>query len=89
MLYLANFFGALLAAIGIYRGSRWGWSLGALLSGGAFVMYVISRTVGLPGLPVEAEWLEPLGVLSLLVEALFIGLYLTIFVGPAKEARMD
>jgi hypothetical protein len=89
VLYLANFFGALLAAIGIYRGSRWGWSLGALLSGGAFVMYVISRTVGLPGLPVEAEWLEPLGVLSLLVEALFIGLYLTIFVGPAKEARID
>ena len=89
LLYLANFFGALLAAIGIYRGSRWGWSLGALLSGGAFVMYVISRTVGLPGLPVEAEWLEPLGVLSLLVEALFIGLYLTIFVGPAKVARID
>jgi hypothetical protein len=89
VLYLANFFGALLAAIGIYRGRRWGWSLGALLSGGAFVMYVISRTVGLPGLAVEEEWLEPLGVLSLLVEALFIGLYLTIFVGPAKEARMD
>jgi hypothetical protein len=89
LLYLANFFGALLAAIGIYRGRRWGWSLGALLSGGAFVSYVISRTVGLPGLPVEAEWLEPLGVLSLLVEALFMGLYLTIFVGPAKEARMD
>ena len=89
LLYLANFFGALLAAIGIYRGRRWGWSLGALLSGGAFVCYVISRTVGLPGLPVEAEWLEPLGVLSLLVEALFMGLYLTIFVGPAKEARID
>jgi hypothetical protein len=89
LLYLANFFGALLAAIGIYRGRRWGWSLGALLSGGAFVSYVISRTVGLPGSPVEAEWLEPLGVLSLLVEALFMGLYLTIFVGPAKEARMD
>ena len=48
--------------------------------------YVISRTVGLPGLPVEEEWLEPLGLLSLLVEALFIGLYLTIFVRPAKEA---
>jgi hypothetical protein len=89
LLYLANFFGALLAAIGIYRGRRWGWSLGALLSGGAFVSYVISCTVGLPGSPVEAEWLEPLGVLSLLVEALFMGLYLTIFVGPAKEARMD
>jgi hypothetical protein len=43
---------------------------------------VVSRTVGLPGLPVEEEWLEPLGVLSLLVEALFVGLYLTVFVRP-------
>jgi uncharacterized membrane protein YfcA len=89
VLYLANFFGAILAAIGIYRGRSWGWALGALVSVGAFVGYVISRTIGLPGLPVEEEWLEPLGLLSLLVEGLFMGLYLTIFVRPAKEARMD
>jgi hypothetical protein len=82
LLYLANFFGAILAAIGIYRGRSWGWSLGALVSVGAFVGYVISRTVGLPGLPVEEEWLEPLGLLSLIVEALFVGLYLTAFVRP-------
>jgi hypothetical protein len=89
MLFLANFFGALLAAIGIYRGNRWGWSLGVLVAGGAFVGYVVSRTVGLPGLPVEEEWLEPLGLLSVLVEALFVGLSLTIFVRPAREARID
>jgi uncharacterized membrane protein YfcA len=82
LLYLANFFGAILAAIGIYRGRSWGWSLGALVSVGAFVGYVISRTIGLPGLAVEEEWLEPLGLLSLLVEALFVGLYLTVFVRP-------
>ena len=80
LLYLANFAGAILAAIGIYRGRSWGWSLGALVSVGAFVGYVISRTVGLPGLGVEEEWLEPLGVLSLMVEGLFVGLYLTVFV---------
>src|SRR3954470_5611905 len=68
VLYLANFFGALTAAIGIYRGKRWGWALGLLVAGGAFAGYVISRTVGLPGLPVETEWFEPLGVLSLVVE---------------------
>jgi uncharacterized membrane protein YfcA len=89
LLFLANFFGALTAAIAIFRGRRWGWSLGALVAGGAFVGYVISRTVGLPGLPVEEEWLEPLGLLSLLVEALFIGIYLTTFVRPTKEASMD
>jgi uncharacterized membrane protein YfcA len=85
LLYLANFFGALTAAIGIYRGRSWGWGLGALVSVGAFVGYVISRTIGLPGLPVEEEWLEPLGLLSLLVESLFVGLYLTVFVRPAGD----
>jgi hypothetical protein len=89
LLYLANFVGALTAAIGIYRGRSWGWSLGALVSVGAFVGYVISRTVGLPGLPVETEWLEPLGVLSLIVEVLFVGLYLTVFVRPTGGSGAD
>src|SRR5215204_761159 len=80
LLYIANFFGALMAALGIYRGRSWGWSMGALVSVGAFVGYVISRTVGLPGLPVEEQWLEPLGLLSLLVESLFVGLCLMTFV---------
>jgi hypothetical protein len=62
--------------VGIYRGKkRWGWALGSLIAGGALAGYVISRTVGLPRLPVEAEGLEPLGVLSLVVEGLFVRLY--------------
>jgi hypothetical protein len=88
LLFLANFGGAVVAAIGIYRNYRWGWLFGVMLAGGSFVGYVVSRTMGLPGLPVE-EWLQPLGVLALLVEALFVGLYLTIFFRPAKEARTD
>ena len=88
LLYLANFLGALAAAVGIYRGSRWGWALGLLVAGGAFAGYVISRTVGLPGLPVETEWLEPLGVLSLIVEALFVGVYLAILARPEEETRI-
>jgi hypothetical protein len=86
LLYLANFVGALAAAVGIYRGKRWGWVLGFLVAAGAFAGYVISRTVGLPGLPVETEWLEPLGVLSLLVEGLFVGVFLTILARPKEEA---
>jgi hypothetical protein len=79
LLYPADFFGALAAAVGIWRGKkRWGWALGSLIAGGAFGGYAISRTVGLPGLPVEAEGLEPLGVLSLVVEGLFVGLCLAI-----------
>jgi hypothetical protein len=84
-LYLANFFGALAAAIGIYRGNRWGWTLGFLVAGGAFAAYVISRTIGLPGLGVETDWLEPLGVLSLMVETLFVGVYVAILVRPKEE----
>ena len=86
VLFLANFFGALTAAIGIYRGRSWGWSFGVLVAGGALVAYVVSRTIGLPGLPVEEEWLEPLGLLSLLVEALFMGLYVMVSVRPTGDS---
>jgi hypothetical protein len=75
--FVAIVLGAALASVGIYRGHRWGWSFGALIAGSALVGYVISRTTGLPGLPAE-EWLEPLGILSLLVEGLFVGLYVTV-----------
>jgi hypothetical protein len=75
LLFVANGIAAMVAAVGIYRGERiWGWALGVLVAGGALVGYVISRTVGLPGLEPEA-WLEPLGILSLMVEAAFIVLF--------------
>jgi uncharacterized membrane protein YfcA len=88
VLFLANFGGAIVAAIGIYRNYGWGWILGVMLAGGSFVGYVVSSTVGLPGLEVE-EWLQPVGVLALLVESLFVGLCLTIFIRPTKEASID
>jgi hypothetical protein len=75
ILFVANGVGALVAAMGIYRGARnWGWGLGLLVAGGALVGYVISRTVGLPGMAPE-EWLEPLGVAACVVEAAFIVAY--------------
>jgi uncharacterized membrane protein YfcA len=86
-LFLANFLGALVAAASIYRGNRWGWVLGLLVACGAFAGYVISHTAGLPGLGVEEEWLEPLGVLSLVVEALFVGVFLAILARPTKKIR--
>jgi hypothetical protein len=73
-LFLANGIAAFVAGVGIYRGERtWGWMLGVLVAGGALVGYVISRTVGLPGLERDV-WLEPLGILSLGVEVAFIAL---------------
>jgi len=74
LLFVANGVGGLVAAVGVYRDrGDWGWLLGALVAGGAFVGYVLSRTVGLPGLPAESEaWLEPLGVASLIAEGVFL-----------------
>jgi hypothetical protein len=57
-LFLANFVGSVVAAVGIYRGFWWGWALGALFAGGAFVAYLLSGIVGLPGVE-EGHLLEP------------------------------
>lgn len=75
--FYANFAGAILAAVGIWMGRTWGWTLGTVIAAGAFVAYIISRTIGIFGLPPD-EWLEPLGVASLIVEALFVGLALNV-----------
>lgn len=75
--FVVNFIGALVAAVGIYRDALWGWLLGALVAGGALVMYVISRLVGLPGYEFAVgRWFGPLGIVSLIVEALFIAVFL-------------
>ena len=84
LLFVANGIAAIVAAVGIYRGERiWGWGLGVLVAGGALVAYVISRSVGLPGLAPDI-WLEPLGILSLLVEAA----YVVLFVLSRRETRL-
>jgi uncharacterized membrane protein YfcA len=47
VLFLANFLGALVAAFGIYRNDSWGCALGVIIAAGAFIGYVLSRTVGI------------------------------------------
>ena len=74
LLFVINFVGSTASAIGIYRGEWWGWPLGVLMASGSFFMYIESRTIGLPGL--DEGWLDPPGVLSLIVEAAFVALYL-------------
>jgi len=73
MLFAANFVGAIIAAVGIYRGSLWGWILGILVAAGSLIGYILSRTIGLPGMEIES-WLDPYGMLSLLLEIIFFAL---------------
>ncbi|HNP70689.1 MAG TPA: hypothetical protein PLO33_01685 [Kouleothrix sp.] len=83
VLFFLNAAGALIAAAGIFRRQRsWGWSLGALIALGSIVGYAISRTIGLPGLEVDDEWLEPMGVASLLAEGLYLALYAYVLAQP-------
>jgi hypothetical protein len=87
ILFFLNALGAIIAAIGIYRGERlWGWSLGLLVTAGALILYIISRTVGLPGLEVDDEWFEPMGVASVIAEALYVLLYVYVMTrSPAQD----
>ncbi len=74
--FVANFIGALVAAIGVYRDALWGCLLGALVAGGALLMFVVSRSVGLPGFEhAVGRWSGPLGILSLVVEVLFVTVF--------------
>ncbi len=74
-LFAANFFGALIAAFGIYHRQIWGWSLGLVIAVGSIAGYAWSRTLGMPGMDVE-EWFSPYGIVSLSVEGVFILLFL-------------
>ena len=74
--FLVNFIGALVAAVGIYRNALWGWLLGAMVAGGALVLYIVSRTVGLPGYEhAVGRWFGPLAIISFIVEVVFLALF--------------
>ncbi len=77
-LFCLNAFGAAISGLGIYLHKKtWGWNLGFLIALLSIIFYVISRTIGLPYIPAEPEnWLEPLGVVSLLAESIFIAAYM-------------
>lgn len=81
--------GALLAAFGIARRERWGWLLGVVVAGGSFIAYLLSRTIGLPGFRENSweEFAEPLGLLSLLVEGLFLVVAANVLAGREGAAR--
>lgn len=72
LLMIANFAGSLVSAVGIYQGRVWSWGLGITMAAGAFLGYIESRTLGPPGLPSWESFTEPPGLISLVVEAIFV-----------------
>jgi hypothetical protein len=71
VLFLATAAAAGLSATGIARGRAWAWYLGALVAGTAFIMFIESNTLGMPGL--AKEW-EVSGFVALAVEGVFVAL---------------
>jgi hypothetical protein len=72
VLFLANFLGALVSAVGILRRKLWwGWILGVVIAAGSIIGYIQSRTVGMPGMEVE-EWYDPIGIPAMIVEGMFL-----------------
>jgi hypothetical protein len=65
---------ALLAAVLLIAGNRMvGWLIGAGVSGGTAVGYILSRTTGLPNARDDiGNWSEPIGVVSLIAEGAVI-----------------
>lgn len=54
----------------VTRGSRFDFLAAAALAGSVIIGYVVNRTVGMPGAMDDiGNWWEPLGLLSLMVEA--------------------
>jgi hypothetical protein len=89
LLFFLNAAGALVAARGISRGAKlWGWTLGVLISAGALMLYIVSHTIGLPGLEIDDEWFEPLGVASLLVEGLYVLVYASVMTRPKPRQHL-
>ena len=77
VMFLGLIAASLLAAELLLRGAdSIAWLAGAGLAGATILGYVVSRTIGLPGAPEDdiGNWSEPLGMVSLLIEAVVLWL---------------
>jgi hypothetical protein len=71
LLFLANAVGAVVVAAGLWKSQGWAWMLGLILAVATAGGYVLSRTLGLPGLPIDPDVFEPLGVAAVVCEVAF------------------
>jgi drug/metabolite transporter (DMT)-like permease len=85
-LFLLGAAGCAVTAVLLGRNAwdRRAWALGSLISVGMFAGFIVSRTVGLPGFH-ESEW-EISGIITLILEACFVGLAIAQF-APARQGQ--
>jgi hypothetical protein len=86
VLFVLNGLGAIVVCVGLVSrpASRAFWAFGAVIAGGAFVGFILSRTTGLPSFKEDA-W-EPLGLVSLVLEAGFLLLAVQAFPAPPPRS---
>ena len=92
--YLAAFYVALIIASFVLTerlfvaGTRRDFLAAAALSAAVIVGFTINRTVGMPGATGDiGNWLEPLGLLSIVVEAFVLWQSIAAVVGMPRKAR--
>ena len=92
--YLAAFFVALIIASFVLTerlfvaGTRRDFLAAAALSTAVIVGFTINRTVGMPGATGDiGNWLEPLGLLSIVVEAFVLWQSIAAVVAMPRKAR--
>jgi hypothetical protein len=83
LFYVVEAVGVATALLLLTSSVRVGWFLALGVGAGPFLGYVLSRGPGLPGYTSDVgNWAEPLGVLSLVVEAALVVLALTMLRRP-------
>jgi len=70
----------------IVKGSRLDFAASAALAASVFIGFVVNRTIGMPGATDDiGNWLEPLGLLSLLVEGFVVWQSLAALAGLSRK----
>jgi hypothetical protein len=89
--YYALELAGLVAAAALVTGApRAGWFLSTGVAGGPFIGYVLSRGPGLPDYTSDVgNWTEPLGLVSLAVEAALFALAATLLIRRARSRRHE
>ena len=90
ILFVLTLAGALVATVGMWRDEAWGWGLGLATTAGPLLGYVLSRSVGIPGLRETdlASIFEPLGIACVAAEALVVLVALQVAVGRSTAFKL-